>query len=93
MNGLARGQPIYCSFTQNLKDKYGLTNDEQNTYEFGSRLKQAAGDELTEEEILQLIEEKKRQKRTQKAANSLNHTTPEEKNNADILPPIQNEDK
>ena len=79
--------------TQNLKDKYGLTNDEQNTYEFGSRLKQAAGDELTEEEILQLIEEKKRQKRTQKAANSLKHTTPEEKNNADILPPIQNEDK
>lgn len=64
-NGLPQLLGIFNQ-TQNLQDKYGVTNVEQQTYEYGTRISQAAGEDVTEEEIIQMIEERKRQKKAQR---------------------------
>lgn len=56
-----------CKRTYSLKDKYdGVTDEEQEIFNRGSKIAQAAGDEVSDEEILQMIEERKRQKRAAK---------------------------
>lgn len=57
-----------CKRTYSLKEKYkGVTDEEQEIFNIGSKIAQAAGDEVSDEEILQMIEERKRQKRVAKA--------------------------
>lgn len=57
-----------CKRTYSLKEKYeGVTDEEQEIFNRGSKFAQAAGDEVSDEEILQMIEERKRLKRAAKA--------------------------
>ena len=57
-----------CKRTYSLKEKYkGVSDEEQEIFNIGSKIAQAAGDEVSDEEILQMIEERKRQKRAAKA--------------------------
>ena len=54
--------------TYSLQEKYdGVTDEEQEQFELGAKVKALLGDDLTEEELLQLAEELKRKKRAEKA--------------------------
>ena len=54
--------------TYSLQDKYdGVTDEDQAIFERGNRISQAAGDEVSDDEIVQAIEEIKRKKRAEKA--------------------------
>ena len=53
--------------TPDMQEKYGVTAEEQKQFELGAKLKALLGDDLSEDELMQMIEERKRQKREAKA--------------------------
>ena len=54
--------------TADLRDKYNATDEEQKNFEFGSRLKQEMGDEVSVEELIEWTRELKARKLREKAA-------------------------
>ncbi len=54
--------------TPDMQEKYGVTAEEQKQFELGAKLKALLGDDMTEEEAIQLLEERKRQKRDAKVS-------------------------
>lgn len=52
--------------TQNLQEKYGVTEDEQEKFELGSRVKDLIDDDLSLEELTKLAKEAKEKKRRER---------------------------
>ncbi len=71
--------------TIDLREKYNVTNEEQKTFETGSRIRQAAGEDVSEDEIIQMIEERKKQKRAQKESEERRRKTAEESDNIQTI--------
>ena len=77
--------------TQNLQEKYGVTEEEQQTYEMGSKIAQELDDDFSQEEALAAIKAAKEKKKQEKLRREIELQAKEklssETNNSDAEEP------